>query len=113
MPAENSDLGHLVLDLSAIGIPTTPNTFALHIECDSMTKEGINDGDLVILEKRQCEPRSGEIVAALVDQHVTLTRFVIENGKPILRPENPNHNDTDPDDNFEIQGIAIGLIRKL
>lgn len=113
MPAEDGDLGRLVMDLSAIGIPTTPNTFALHVEGNSMTGAGINDGDIVILEKRQRKPRSGEIVAALVDQQVTLKRFVMENGRPILRPENPAYQDIDPGDQFEIQGIAIGLIRKL
>lgn len=78
-----------------------------------MTGAGIHDGDLVILEKRQREPRSGEIVAALVDQQVTLKRFIIENGQPVLQPENPDHKDIDPGNDFEIQGIAIGLIRKL
>lgn len=88
-------MNELVLDLSDIGIPTTPNTFALRVEDDSMTGAGINAGDLVIMEKRQRDPRPGEIVAALVNQQVTLKRF---------------NTDIDPGD---IQGIAVGLIRKL
>ena len=61
-PGEEGDLGRLVMDLSAAGIPTTENTFALRIEGDSMSGAGINNGDILILERR--EPRHGDIVAA-------------------------------------------------
>ena len=110
-PEEQGDLGRLVMDLSAIGIPTTENTFALRVEGDSMSGAGINDGDILILERR--EPRSGDIVAALVDRRVTLKRYVLKENKPVLRAENPKHADIVPVEHLEIQGVAVGLIRRL
>jgi repressor LexA len=111
MPAEEGDLGKLIMDLSAIGIPSTPNTFAVRVEGDSMIGAGINDGDIVILEKREAKPN--EVVAALVDQQVTLKRLVIENGKALLRAENPKYDDIHPVSELKIQGVAVGLIRRL
>lgn len=99
------------MDLSDVGIPTTPNTFALRVEGDSMSGAGINDGDIIVREKR--EPRSGDIVAALVDGHVTLKRYVLKKDGPILQAENPNHEDIIPGLELEIQGVAVGLIRRL
>jgi SOS-response transcriptional repressor LexA len=111
-PEEEGDLGRLVMDLSAVGIPTTDKTFALREEGDSMSGAGINDGDILVLERR--EPRSGDIVAALVDRQVTLKRYVLGNeGEPILRAENPNHGDIVPHEDLSVQGVAVGLIRKL
>ena len=108
---DEGDLGKLIMDLSAIGIPSTPNMFALRVEGDSMIGAGINDGDVVLLEKR--EARTGEIVAALVDQHVTLKRLIIEGKKTLLRAENPKYADIHPVSELEIQGVAVGLIRPL
>jgi DNA polymerase V len=111
-PEEEGDLGRLVMDLSAVGIPTTDKTFALRVEGDSMSGAGINDGDILVLERR--EARSGDIVAALIDRHVTLKRYVITSkGETTLRAENPLHADIVELEGLEIQGVAIGLIRKL
>lgn len=110
-PEEEGDLGRLVMDLSAVGIPTTENTFALRVEGDSMTGAGINDGDILVLERRKA--RSGDIVAALVDRHVTLKRYIVDKGEPLLRAENPNYANIVPLEALEIQGVAVGLIRKL
>lgn len=77
-----------------------------------MTGAGINDGDILILERR--EPHSGDIVAALVDQQVTLKRYVLgKNGEPILHAENSKYEDIVPVEGLEVQGVAIGLIRKI
>jgi SOS-response transcriptional repressor LexA len=111
-PEDEGDLGRLVMDLSAVGIPTTDRTFALRVEGESMSGAGINDGDILVLERR--EPRSGDIVAALVDRHVTLKRYVVnKEGAPILRAENPKYDDIVPLEGLEVQGVAVGLIRKL
>jgi repressor LexA len=110
-PGEEGDLGRLVMDLSAAGIPTTENTFALRIEGDSMSGAGISNGDILILERR--EPRHGDIVAALVDGQVTLKRYILDEDKPILRAENPKYADIVPVAALEIQGVAVGLIRRL
>jgi repressor LexA len=37
-----------------------------------------------------CEPRSGDIVAALIDGETTLKRYLVQRGKPFLWAETRN-----------------------
>ncbi len=62
--------------------------YALTVEGDSMTKAGIMDGDILVIEK--CDrANDGEIVVALVDEEeVTLKRLRREVGSIVLMPEN-------------------------
>lgn len=99
------------MDLSPIGIPTTAQTFALRVEGDSMVGAGINDGDIVIVEKRPHRP--GDIVAALLEADVSFKRYVVEDGKHWLRAENPQCRDMPLPSEPLVQGVAVGLIRRL
>jgi repressor LexA len=109
-PWEQGDLGGLVMDLSAIGLPTTPNSFALKVEGDSMTDAGINDGDTILVEKQ--EARSGNIVVAVLDGQVTLKRYIVEGDRRFLRAANPKYPDRELIGDWSIQAVAVGLIRK-
>jgi repressor LexA len=71
----------------------------------------ILDGDVVVLEHGP-DPRDGQIVAALVDGESTLKTFVVKNGKPWLRAENPKYPDLIPAQELMIQGVFKALIRK-
>lgn len=76
-----------------------------------MVGAGINDGDVVILEKRSHQ--AGDIVAALLETDVTLKRYVIEGGRHLLRAENPKYPDILLTGESLVQGVAVGLIRRL
>jgi repressor LexA len=108
---EEGDLGRLIMDLTPLGIPTNEKTFAVRVRGNSMTGAGINDGDTVIIEKR--EARAGDIVLALVNNEVTLKRLVREKRKNLLRAEHPGFPDIPLDRGSKIQGVAVGLIRRL
>jgi repressor LexA len=87
--------------------------FVLKVQGDSMIEEGIHDGDLVVVLRRQ-EARSGEMVVALVhDDEVTLKHFFPE-GKTIrLQPANHRMEALRvPADEVRVQGIVVGLMRK-
>ncbi len=71
----------------------------------------ILDGDLVVLE-RGPDPRHGQVVAALVDGERTLKTYVVKNGKPYLKAENPKYPDLIPAQELVIQGVFKALIRK-
>ena len=68
-------------------------SFALRVRGDSMIEDGILDGDIVIVERRE-EARDGEIVVAIVDGgEATLKRVRTLPGPPAaveLRPANPH-----------------------
>lgn len=88
-------------------------TFVLRIQGESMSGDGIVDGDYVIIEERQVA-RDGETVVALVDGNdATLKRFHRDGVHVRLQPSNPAVAAiVVPADRVQIQGIVVGLIRK-
>jgi repressor LexA len=89
--------------------------FALTVKGDSMIDEGIFDGDYVII-KPNPSPRNGDIVVALLeDGSATLKRFYKENGKFRLQPANKDYKPIvlDRYEDIQIQGVVVGLYRKL
>jgi repressor LexA len=89
--------------------------FAVRVNGDSMIGAGINDGDLAVV-KRNPAPRNGEIVVALIEDEVTLKRFIRMGGKVILRPENDAYSDIDLSslghDRISIIGTVQALVRR-
>ena len=85
--------------------------YALRVKGDSMIDEHICDGDIAVFEHGP-DPRSGQIVAALIDRKNTLKTFLVKNGKPYLKAENPNYPDLIPSEELVIQGVFRVLIRK-
>lgn len=97
--------------LDSISFKTTANSFALRVTGDSMIERHICDGDIALLEYGP-EPRSGQIVAALIDGEVTLKTFVVKNGQTFLKAENPKYPDLYPSEDLVIQGVLRTIIRR-
>ena len=89
--------------------------FAVRVKGDSMIGAGINDGDIAVV-KRNPSPQNGEIVVALIEDEVTLKRFILKRGKPILRPENEAYEDIDLSslghNRISIIGTVQALVRR-
>jgi repressor LexA len=103
----------ITVDPSLFGVRRArPDHFwFLRVRGDSMIDAHILDGDLVALERR--EPRSGDIIAALVDDtETTLKRLVRVGGRLILRAANARYADIIPTRGLEAQGVVVGLIRR-
>ncbi len=87
--------------------------FLLRAYGDSMVDVGIEQGDLVLVQKTTVA-NAGQIVVALTDKGNTLKRLDYENGKPILIAENSSYAEKDkiirPRD-LTIQGVALKLIK--
>lgn len=109
--ADNPELGDgkVTLSLGSLGLPRNARPFALRVRGDSMTGAHIAHGDYVILDQREPKPR--DIVAALIDGESTLKRYVVEQGRPFLRAENPAYPDLIPARELLIQGVMVGLFR--
>lgn len=104
--------GCISIDIETLGFKPTPRTFALEVRGDSMIGRHILDGDIAILEHGMI-PKPGDVVAALIDNESTLKTFVIENGKPCLKSENPKYPKLIPAQELVIQGVMVALIRKM
>jgi repressor LexA len=87
--------------------------FVLRVKGSSMIEDHIQNGDYVIVEKRNTA-ENGETVVALIDNdRATLKRFYRENGQIRLQPAHP---DMKPifirEGDFVIQGVVISVLRK-
>ncbi len=86
--------------------------FALEVRGDSMAGENINQGDYVIC-KRASSASDGQLVVAIVDnENTTLKRFYKEPKCVRLQPANDQYQPI-YSDNCRIEGVVIGLVRKL
>lgn len=104
------DAGRMVVvDPGVIRLLRGARVFALAVRGDSMVGAGILDGDMAILE--QVEPRHLDIVAALIDGEATLKRYLLRDGRPFLRAENPAYPDLVPARELVVQGVFRGLLR--
>jgi repressor LexA len=88
-------------------------TFVLRVRGNSMVKEGILDGDYIVVESRT-HADNGETVVALVCGDATVKRFYREKAGMIrLQPAN---DQMDPlmarASDVEIRGIVVAVLRK-
>jgi repressor LexA len=113
MPIDASEWSgsKLGVDLAVFGVENRAEVFAVRVQGDSMIGAQIADGDTVLLQKRV--PKNGEIVAALIDGESTLKRYLLDRGEPFLKAENPRYPDLLPAAELVIQGVMIGLLRKV
>ena len=86
--------------------------FLLRVKGMSMKDIGILDGDLLAVAKTR-EARNGQIVVARLGDEVTVKRFMRTAKGIELLPENPDFRPivVEPDADFELEGLAVGLIR--
>ena len=103
--------GCVLIDVETLGIKPSARTFGLKVRGDSMVGKHIVDGDIAIIE-HGVQPRTGDVVAALIDGQVTLKTFVLQRGKPFLRAENPRYPNLIPQEELQIQGVLVALVRR-
>jgi repressor LexA len=89
----------------------TPD-YLLRVRGMSMKDVGILDGDLLAV-KTMKEAKNGQIVVARLGEDMTVKRFVRTAQHIELRAENPDYRTivVEPGDPFEVEGLAVGLIR--
>jgi repressor LexA len=89
------------------------NAFALRVQGESMTGEGILDGDFIVVEKRPTAD-NGETVVAVINGEATVKRLYHERGGKVrLQPANPQ---IEPimvkEKDLEVRGVVVAVLRK-
>ncbi len=92
-------------------IPNKSSTYILEVKGDSMIEAGIQEGDLVIAERKK-EPKEGDIVIAEVDGGWTMKYLRKKNGKTFLEPANKNYKPIYPTEGLRVAAVVKGVIRK-
>jgi len=89
------------------------SSYALRVRGNSMIDDNIEDGDIIVVEKRDSAENGQSVVAMINGDSVTLKKFFIEKDGIRLQPANP---DLQPiyikNEELQILGIVIGVIRK-
>ena len=86
--------------------------YLLKVRGMSMRDAGIMDGDLLAVQSTR-DAKNGQIVVARLGDEVTVKRFMRNKQQIELHPENPDYQTivVEPGEPFEIEGLAVGLIR--
>ena len=89
------------------------NSYALRVRGHSMIDDDIQDGDIIIVEKRETAENGESVVAMINGERVTLKRFYVERDGIRLQPANPS---MEPiylrNEELQILGIVSGVIRQ-
>lgn len=86
--------------------------YVLKVRGDSMVEDGILDGDLVIISRRE-RADNGEMVVANVNGEVTLKRLYQEGERVRLQPANSMMSPIyAPARDVAVQGVVVGLMRR-
>ena len=114
-PAADCEDERVTLDELLVRRPLS--SFLVEAEGDSMIDAGICAGDILVID-RAAAARNGAIVLASYNGEFLLRRLRFdENGKPELHAENAGAEEAviRPKENeqFDIEGVAVGLTRRL
>jgi repressor LexA len=104
--------GYLKVDDTIIN---SEESFALRVKGESMIEDHIADGDFVII-RRQNSAAPNEIIAAMIEDEVTLKRFFHFGDYIELRPSNSSMSPIrveKGDASIKILGKMVGLIRRV
>ena len=88
------------------------NIYALKAKGDSMIREGIFDGDLIIVKKQSMAENGDTVVAVIDDNQATLKKYFQEKEKIRLQPANPEFAPIYRQE-VEIRGVVVKIIRNL
>lgn len=89
-PSPADDFEEQPLDLNRALVRNPAATFFVRVEGDSMTGAGIDDGDLLVVD-RSVEPREGSIAICCVEGEFTVKRLRYERDALVLLPANPKY----------------------
>lgn len=88
------------------------STVLVQARGDSMIGAGINDGDMLVVE-RNPDPETGRIVVAIVDGDFTVKYLQRDGRGYYLQPANEHYPVIRPGDSLEIFGVVVGQFRKI
>jgi repressor LexA len=93
-------------------VPTGDRIYLLRVRGKSMIEDHIDDGDLVVVEKRETANDGDIVVAILEDEEATLKRFYRErNGMIRLQPANSSMEPIFVS-RVQLRGVVRGVIRR-
>lgn len=111
-PSPADDFLDINIDLNKHLIKNPSSTFYGRVKGNSMIDAGIDDGDLLVIDK-SIEPKNNKIAVCFIDGEFTVKRIVIEKEVIWLLAENKNYKPikVTKDNDFIIWGTVINVIK--
>lgn len=113
-PSPADDFLEGSLDLNSLVIKHPEATFFARVEGDSMKNDGIEEGDLLVVDK-SVQPFDGCLAVAYIDGEFTLKRVRMEPDRILLVPANPKYKSIKitPDNEFAVWGVVSYVLKKV
>lgn len=112
-PSPAQDYLSQAIDLNHELIKHPASTFYGRVTGDSMKEEGIEEGDILVIDK-SLEFQNDDLAVCYIDGEFTIKRVRIESDMAWLVPSNPDYPTikVTADNNFIIWGIVTYTIKK-
>ena len=103
-----------VIDLNRALITNPAATFCARVIGNSMVDAGINEGDLLIID-RSLTPHDGNIAVCFIDGDFTVKRLSMRNNRLFLTPANADYPElpVNEDSNFQVWGVVSHIIKRV
>ena len=113
-PSPADDFKEVRISLDKELVKNQESTFYARVSGDSMLEAGIDDGDLLVIDK-SLNPENGKIAVCFIDGDFTVKRIVKEKGKLYLKAENKKYKSIEIKEGNEliIWGIVEYVIKKV
>jgi DNA polymerase V len=113
-PSPAMDFEDIRIDLNQYLIKNPSATFYGKVRGDSLRNAGIEEGDILIIDK-SVEPADGKIAVCFLDGEFTAKRIRIRKNKIWLMPENEKYKpiEVTEENQFIIWGVVTYVIKPL
>ena len=102
------------IDLNRALITNPAATFCARVIGNSMVDAGINEGDLLIID-RSLMPHDGNIAVCFIDGDFTVKRLSVREDGVYLTPANADFPElrVEENSNFQVWGVVSHIIKKV
>jgi|TARA_B100000749_G_scaffold10535_1_gene8794 DNA polymerase V len=114
-PSPATDYIEEDMDLNVHLIKNVPATFVIRVQSKSMTNVGVNDGDILVVDK-SLKPRNFSTVIANVHDELVVKSFIKEGNKQFLTSGSKNFEDRiliNEEEDIFIWGVVTYVIHSV
>jgi DNA polymerase V len=113
-PSPAADFDGAKISIDQLVIKNETATFYAKASGNSMTGAGIDDGDILVID-RSIEPTDNKIAVCFIDGEFTVKRIKIEEDCVYLQAENPKYKSikVTEDNDLIIWGIVTYVVKKV
>ncbi len=113
-PSPAEDHNEQKISLDKVLVKNKEATFYAKVSGQSMIGAGLDDGDLLIVDRSQ-NPEHNKIAVCFIDGEFTVKRLKVTTEGVFLIPENPKYDPikVNEENHFQIWGIVTHVIKKV